>query len=109
MDTVISALTTMFCFATGMFLTDYIFHLNDRRSEERQERQRLMANVNSRYRSPNDEISKTYEETIKGLEKLREINNERMKLMHDQIMQDIETIKKSIDARQALQATQENS
>jgi hypothetical protein len=106
MDTIISALTSMFCFATGMFLTDYFFRMDDKRREEREELRRARENVSSRYRSQDYEISKTYEETIKGLEKLREINRERMQIMHDQIMRDIEAVKNNLD-RERRQATEQ--
>ena len=109
MNIVISALTTMFCFVVGMFATNYIFALMDKREEERNERRRAIENVNSRYRSPDLEITQTYEETIKGLEKLRELNRQRMQIMHDQIMSDIESMKKNIDHERTLTTEQQSS
>lgn len=108
MNIIISALTTMFCFVVGMYATYCVFALMDRREEKRNERRRAIENVNSRYRSPDLEITQTYEEAVKGLEKLRELNRQRMQIMHDQIMSDIETLKKNID-RDSIQATEQQS
>lgn len=109
MDIFMSAVSTMFCFVVGMFTTNYIFQMMDKRDEERAERRRAFENVRSRYRSPDIEITKTYDEAVKGLEKLRELNRERMQIMHDQIMSDIENLKKNIDRDRAQTVEQQSS